>query len=157
MPYIQRPFIDLRMGVSTTGEVGKLSPLHRILTLEIYWGISPVKIRFRPGIESHTFDALFCVHNIWPLPKNSGPNPHFQFLVGGALDSNSHETSGTCLASPVALKQRIRRWIYECNLLQMRLFLINRQLQRDSVRRPQKGNNLANHIALSAWNSSKGL
>ena len=38
------------MGVSTTGERGKTFPT-RILTLEIYWGIFPVKIRFRPDIS----------------------------------------------------------------------------------------------------------
>ena len=38
------------MGVSTTGESGETFPT-RILTLEIYWGISPGKIRFRPDIS----------------------------------------------------------------------------------------------------------
>ena len=70
------------MGVSTTGESGETFPT-RIFTLEIYWGISPVKIRFRPEIDPLTFEVLFYVHKIWPLPKNSGRNPqNFQFLVG---------------------------------------------------------------------------
>ena len=47
------------------------------LILEIYWGISPVKILFRPNIYPLTFDFLFFAHKIWPLPKNSGPNPRF--------------------------------------------------------------------------------
>ena len=73
------------MGVSTTEESGETFPT-RILTLDIYWGISPVKIRFRPEIDHLTFDALIFVHKIWSLPKNSGPNPQsFQFLVGGTL------------------------------------------------------------------------
>ena len=38
------------MGVSTTEESGETFPT-KILTLEIYWGISPVKIRFRPDIS----------------------------------------------------------------------------------------------------------
>ena len=65
---------DRHMGVfrvSTTGESGETFPT-RILTLEIYWGISPVKIRFRPEIDPLTFDDLFFVHKIWPLPKKVG-------------------------------------------------------------------------------------
>ena len=44
------------MGVSTTAESGETFPTW-ILTLEIYWGISPVKIRFRPDIDPLTFDV----------------------------------------------------------------------------------------------------
>ena len=103
----------------------------KILTLEIYWGIFPVKIwftgeflsknpiywgssavkiRFRPEIDPPLVRCfIFCTKN-WPLPKNSGSNPQtFQILVGGTLGPNSQETSGTCLVSPVTLKPRIRR------------------------------------------------
>ena len=48
----------LGMGVSTTGESGETFPT-RIFTLEIYWGISTVKIRFRPHIDPLTFDVCF--------------------------------------------------------------------------------------------------
>ena len=52
------------MGVSTTGESGETFPT-RILTHEIYWGISPVKIRFRPDIDLFKFDvSLFCTQNL---------------------------------------------------------------------------------------------
>ena len=102
------------MGVSTTGESGETF-LTRILTLEIYWGSSPVKIRFRPEIDPLTSDVLFFCTQIWPLPENSGPNQQtFQFLVGGTLDHNFQDTSGTCLVSPVALKPRIRRCAALC-------------------------------------------
>ena len=37
----------------------------RILTHEIYWGISPVKIRFRPDIDLFKFNvSLFCTQNL---------------------------------------------------------------------------------------------
>ena len=66
-PYKLREFQLCRicskaMGVFTTGECGKLFPT-RILTHEIYWGISPVKIRFSPDLFK--FDvSLFCTHNL---------------------------------------------------------------------------------------------
>ena len=42
------------MGVSTTGESEETMPTW-ILILEIYWRISPVKIRVRPEIDPLTF------------------------------------------------------------------------------------------------------
>ena len=52
------------MGVSTTGESGESFPT-RISTLEIYWEISPVKIRFRPEIDPLTSDvSFFCKQNL---------------------------------------------------------------------------------------------
>ena len=64
----------------------------RILTLGIYWGISPVKIWFRPDFDPLTFNVVFFVLKIWPFLKNSGPNLQtFQFLVGHTLDPNSQE------------------------------------------------------------------
>ena len=51
-------------GVSTPGESGETFPT-RILTHEIYWGISPVKIRFRPDFDLFKFDvSLFCTQNL---------------------------------------------------------------------------------------------
>ena len=38
------------MGVSTTRESGETFPT-KILNLEIYWGISPVKSQFRPDVD----------------------------------------------------------------------------------------------------------
>ena len=51
-------------GVSTAlGKWGNFPT--RILTLEIYWGISPVKIRFRLEIDPLTFNVLFfCTQNL---------------------------------------------------------------------------------------------
>ena len=49
------------MDVSTTGESGETFPTG-ILTLDIYWGISPVKIRFRPEIDPFAFEVLFFLH-----------------------------------------------------------------------------------------------
>ena len=72
---VLRALLARRMGVSTTGECGETFPT-RILTPEIYWGISPVKmkftrefpqqkIRFRPDIDLFKFDvSLFCTQNL---------------------------------------------------------------------------------------------
>ena len=98
------------IGVSTTGESGETFPT-RILSLEIYWWISPVKVRSRPGINPPMFDGWFFCTQSWPLPKNSGQNLQaFQFLVGGTLNPNSHGDFWYMPGFPVALKPRIRRW-----------------------------------------------
>ena len=46
------------MGVSTTGESGETFPT-RILTLESYWGISPVKSKSRSDIDTLKLDIGF--------------------------------------------------------------------------------------------------
>ena len=70
------------MGVSTTGESGETFP-NRILTLEIYWGISPVKIRFRPKIDPLIFNVLFFVHKIRLLPKKWAKSADFSVFGRG--------------------------------------------------------------------------
>ena len=51
------------MGVSTGGSGETFS--NSILTDEIYWGISPVKIWFRLDIDLFKFDvSLFCTQNL---------------------------------------------------------------------------------------------
>ena len=62
------------MGVSSTGESGETFPT-KILSLEIYWGISPVKTRFRPDVDPLKCDVDFFAHKMLPFPKNSVPNP----------------------------------------------------------------------------------
>ena len=52
------------MGVSSTGESGETFPT-KIFSLEIYWGISPVKTRFRPDADPLKCDVdFFCTQNV---------------------------------------------------------------------------------------------
>ena len=81
------------MGVSTTGKSGETFPT-RILTLESYWGISPVKSQFRTDIDPLKLDVNFLMLKMWPLSKNGGSKPQ-TVLVGGTLDPNSQGSSGS--------------------------------------------------------------
>ena len=52
------PFEIFVMGVSRNGESGETFPT-RILTSEIYWGISLVKSQSRPAVDPLNFDVDF--------------------------------------------------------------------------------------------------